>query len=700
MEITIDDASPLISYYSNSGGWVNDHSQGTSGYDPNLASYSLRTFHATMIDGDYIEFRFNGTAIAVYGAKRFNHGVYGVVLDGGAEEFLSGYSKSPIFQQELYKRDGLAADKEHVITMTNHPTMRNPTPSEIDEGFLDIDHIIVTIPGDDDMYTTTIEDDDPAVTYDRASWTAVRDSNFHGGTTMTSTEKGSSMSVQFNGSSIQFFGGMNTDHGNYTVSIDGGAESMFNAANWDRLYQVPKYLVSGLEDTPHTMKVTNIAQGGYPTFGFDYAIVRSSDRSSNGTSTSDADDASTSGASSADAATGGSKSVNVGAIAGGVVGGVLGLALVAVLAWCLFRPRRRKQERDEYPKQNRNPHQPPSGRSVSPPPMSFVGYPASSPDSDFEPKFPRTRVTDAVPTEPGSSESMPSIAGRFMSVFGRSRTRSGNDNHEDPRGGRSPSPDESVAYFYAPNPNSIPAALSPQARDDDVIARPLPSDMPHSAHAGSRSSVTSAYYPGDTPASQRTGMAVRVPSFISLDGSNSADYSHIPLPPLPRLDTSNLPPRPSTSHTERSSVLLPPTAVQTPIISGRTFGQGPDTTSTPPTIHRTPTSAAITRSPQTPLTIGSTGETTSTSTGPIPSEYKSSLLNLPYTPDPNVRTTTANAISPDSEYSRASDNHVWRRIEAPSHAQRISPSLVSPPPDYHQATQSSPDGSHGSHGQI
>ncbi|OCF39003.1 hypothetical protein I317_07220 [Kwoniella heveanensis CBS 569] len=685
MDITIDDASPLISYYSKSGGWVDDHTQGTSGYDPNVASYSMRTFHATMVDGDYVEFRFNGTAIAVYGAKRFNHGVYGVVVDGEAEEFFSGYSGPPTFQQELYKAGGLAADKEHVITVINHPTMRNPTPSEISEGFLDIDHIVVTIPGDDQMYMTTIEDDDPAVTYGSTNWNTVRDPNFHGGTTMAATEKGASMTVQFNGSSIQFFGGLNTDHGNYTVSIDGGSERTFDAVNWDRLYQVPKYLVSGLEDTQHTMKVTNVAQSGYPTFGFDYAVVRSSVPPSNGT-VSSADESSQPDTSTA---SGGDKSVNVGAIAGGVIGGVVGLALVAVLAWYLFRPRRRKTS--QFP-----PRPPSHQRSLSPPPMSFVGYPASSsPGSDFEPKFPRTRVTDAAPTESESrGEALPSITQRFRSVFGRSRTRSGNENA--PGDARSPSPEGSVAYFYAPDPNSIPAALSPQAQDDGTILRPPPSDLPRSAD--SRGSVTSTYYPEDTPASQRTGMAVgprptSIPSFSSFDGSSGTDYSHIPLPPLPRLDTVNLPPRPSTSHTERSSVLLPSTAVQTPITSGRTFGQGAGTTSS------TPARTDISNSPQSPPTTGSTAPT-STSGGPIPSDYKASLLNLPYPPSPATATTNTADTTTSPDIS-GSVSRPWRqRIEVPTREQRISASLVSPPPDYHQATQASLDGSQGSRGQA
>ncbi|WVF73068.1 hypothetical protein IAT40_007887 [Kwoniella sp. CBS 6097] len=694
MDVTIDDASPMISYYSKNGGWVDDHNQGTSGYDPNVASYSLRTFHATMVDGDYMEFRFNGTAIAVYGAKRFNHGVYGVVLDGGAEKYLSGYSAQPTFGQELYKADRLAADKEHVITVTNLPTMRNPTPSEIDDGFLDIDHIIVTIPGDDQMTSTIIEDDDPAVTYDRGEWSVVRDPNFHGGTTMLATEKGATMHVRFNGSSIQFFGGLNTDHGNYTVSIDGGVERTFDAVNWDRLYQVPKYLVSGLNDTQHTMTITNVAQGGYPSFGFDYAIARSSGRSSSNGTTTSANGSSASGPPESSSSSSNNKSVNVGAIAGGVVGGVLGLALVAILAWYLFRPRRRNRHHYPPPPPLTDP------RIPSTPQMSFVGYPASRTDSEFEPKFPRSRVTDAAPTEVDSGESLPSIAGRFRSVFGRARTRSGNDDdhdhHRGALGARSPSPDGSVAYFYAPNPNSIPAALSPQARDDDMILRPPPSDSPHSAD--SRASVISTdNLPEFTPASQRTGMAVRerptsVPSFSSLNGSSSTDYSHIPLPPLPRLDTVNLPPRPSTSHTERSSVLLPPTAVQTPIISGRTFGQGPEMISSPPTSY-TPTSTAMTISPQSPPRTGTTAAT-STSSGPIPSDYKSSLLNLPYTPG----STTATTTSPDTP--EESGNQAWRRIDVPTREQRVSASLISPPPDYHQAIQSSPDGSQGSPSRV
>ncbi|WVR09747.1 hypothetical protein IAU60_006823 [Kwoniella sp. DSM 27419] len=675
MDITLDDASPLLSFVSpGEDGWVDDHNQGSDYYDPNVNSYSMSTFHATALDGDYMQLKFNGTGVVVYGAKRFNHGVYGVVVDGADVEYFSGYSGPAIFQQEMYRRDNLTAGVEHVITVTNHPNLRNiglPN-SEFDDSWLDIDHVTITAPAERAVYTTTIEDDDKAVQYG-SGWGVAQDPDFHGGTSRVSKASGDVMKLVFSGSSIELFGGVNVDHGNYSVSIDGGLQTMWSGNNWERLYQVPKYLVTGLQDTQHTLQLTNLGNARYPVFGFDYALVRSSIRPAGGNTTT-----SVASSSNGAAATGsGGANKHIGEIAGGVVGGLVGLFLVALLAWCLFgseRQRRRVARREAR------------------------GYAPSTPDSEFEPKFPRAQMGIA-----GQHDMLPWSQRLMLRLgYGQATRRVGD--------AVPPSPDGSVAFFYdAHHGSGSIAPMSP--RDNMPNARPPPSDLPRSA--ASILSGQSALSPS-SPLSPRATGVLRppprsMPSSASIDPSEYA-FVHRASPltrSLPRLDTYNLPSRPGTSHTARSSILLPSSPAPVPTISGRTFGQGSDQFSTPPRTARSHTHllghgrGSVTtpddfspRSPPTATTLSPDRQWATTT----PSDWKESLLNLPYF-SPSSSTATTGATSPmarDTGYDSPSQSPEGTQPSITASRQSAVASIMtSPPPDYLSATQLPPDAEQG-----
>lgn len=72
--ITISDSSPLITYSEN---WTD-----SSSVDPLRSAYADFTFHATQELGAAAKFTFNGTGIYLFGARRDNHGQYGVSIDG------------------------------------------------------------------------------------------------------------------------------------------------------------------------------------------------------------------------------------------------------------------------------------------------------------------------------------------------------------------------------------------------------------------------------------------------------------------------------------------------------------------------------------------------------------------------------------------------------------------------------------------
>jgi hypothetical protein len=132
---------------------------------------------------------FNGTAVAIYGAKRYNHGVYSgefsgtmkravlrdlVSLDGSQPWLQSGGENKEEFQALLFKQADLDESKEHTVVITNLPS-KSPAlrmspllwllfyaadslaPDEA--WYLEIDYVnIISGSHGDDVYTTRIDD--------------------------------------------------------------------------------------------------------------------------------------------------------------------------------------------------------------------------------------------------------------------------------------------------------------------------------------------------------------------------------------------------------------------------------------------------------------------------------------------------------------------------------------------------------------
>ncbi|WWD03615.1 hypothetical protein V865_001670 [Kwoniella europaea PYCC6329] len=358
MEILIDDASPQISYYSSSkeDGWIVNHSEGQKYSDPNTDKYSQSTFHATFTDGDRMEFRFNGSKIQVYGAKRDNHATYGVELDGSNPIYTSGHTDNAQYQTVIFSQDDLPTDIEHVITMTNHPNGIDSKSNQTMKWWLDIDHIVITQPIEDKIYTTRIDDTSPSVTYDQDGWTTEGsgDPQYHNSTQHTSIIPSSTMTMNFNGTSVQLFGSLNDNHGNCSISLDGVIEGMYSATNWEHVAGVSLFSASGLEDGPHTVQLTNLGKSNITTIDFDYAVVNStikpadSESDAATVSISDGSDSSDDFQTEAgiDGGNGENSKSNVGAVAGAVIAVILVIIALGLGGWYLYR---RKLGKSVYP---------------------------------------------------------------------------------------------------------------------------------------------------------------------------------------------------------------------------------------------------------------------------------------------------------------------------------------------------------------
>ncbi|WVR09746.1 hypothetical protein IAU60_006822 [Kwoniella sp. DSM 27419] len=373
MDILVDDSSPQFSWITvqpRAVGWVVQHDSGSPYPDPFTNRYSEGTFHATFSEGDRMEYRFNGSGISMHGAKRGNHGVYGVSIDEGEEKYFDGQSSTEDIQTVLYETADLGTDREHMIRgkrVTNYPSKSLNREGNL---WVDIDHVVVTQPITSTIYTTYIDDTSSLIHYD-SGWDPFGDGTggFYNRTNHMCTRLGSSMSFGFNGSSIQIFGGINTDHGNYSISLDGGPEQIYSSYNWQLVYRVTLFTVSGLPDASHTIVYRNIGPLVNTVAGFDYAVVNSTIKpegydagagpeltmrsesttwagtgSGAGLSTAVSGPSDTANRPASGGEPSGSIRVSVGALSGGLAGGVVALALLAVLVYWLLRRRRQSRK--------------------------------------------------------------------------------------------------------------------------------------------------------------------------------------------------------------------------------------------------------------------------------------------------------------------------------------------------------------------
>ncbi|WVQ73037.1 hypothetical protein IAR50_002600 [Cryptococcus sp. DSM 104548] len=345
MNITLDDASPQFLYFSSKGTWGQNHTG-----DPQTDKYYKKTFTGTYTDGDYVSLTFNGTAITIYGAKRPNHGTYSTQLDGGSTSLQIGYSATAQFQVPIFSAKSLSSDEEHTIILKNLPSETSSSGTNNTQWWLDIDYAVITTSTTGKVWTTSYDDQSPEISYIGSGWssdTSADASYFNESAHITQTI-GDSVSLSFNGSSVQVFGGLYLDHGNYSATLDGGKTTNYNGTFYDLQAGTSLFQASGLEEGVHSLLLTNVGQGPKGKyFDVDYMIVNTTiDPSLSGNST---DGNTTSTSTASPLASDSSSSLNSGAIAGYVVGGVVGLALVVVLAWFLFRRNSNKLGGPESP---------------------------------------------------------------------------------------------------------------------------------------------------------------------------------------------------------------------------------------------------------------------------------------------------------------------------------------------------------------
>ncbi|KAG6331383.1 hypothetical protein ID866_7706 [Astraeus odoratus] len=261
----IDDKSPLISYDDT---WL----PGTSADDSYADQYYLGTFTKNNQTNGKATFSFNGTSLWIYGARRTNHGTYTVQVDSATYSNNNGYSATNEFMVSLFNVSGLTQGS-HTVSLTNTGTGDLP--------YVDIDLIVWQSEvgdTDDELITETVQDTDPRFRYDDLAWNATpSDANFFNNGTghYTETYQASATLTFTVWETVALFGSTGPLHGQYSVQLDAGQATTYNATTSLPFYGVTLFYADNLGTGQHQLTITNLPASSGQELAIDYALISS-----------------------------------------------------------------------------------------------------------------------------------------------------------------------------------------------------------------------------------------------------------------------------------------------------------------------------------------------------------------------------------------------------------------------------------------
>ena len=234
--VTIIDAAPSASVVY-TGAWT--HSAD--------ADYQNSTKSVSGTIGNYVEYTFSGTNIALYGTKGSGIGKLNVSIDGGPATLVDGYVASGGgVRQELFKVTGLSATGSHKIRAT--VALKNPASATNNIG---IDYFQIDPPAQ-----VIVDNPASAVVAYSGSWTHSADANYYNSTKSVSSTVGNYVEFTFTGSGASLSMKKDTGIGKLSIAVDNGTPVVVDGYATSACYQVPVFQVSGLTSDTHKIRAT------------------------------------------------------------------------------------------------------------------------------------------------------------------------------------------------------------------------------------------------------------------------------------------------------------------------------------------------------------------------------------------------------------------------------------------------------------
>ncbi|KAH8828672.1 hypothetical protein DL96DRAFT_1679287 [Flagelloscypha sp. PMI_526] len=325
----------LSGYLRYTGNWARGGHDG----DKITQKYDDNTFVYTSTIGDSVRFDFFGSQLYIRNAYRSDNGRYSVTFDNGEiQYFRTDPSKAPSSKEDgsytnetMFEWTG-QTDGHHTVLIQNAAiaTDRNSDPATGPTALLWLDLDFV-------QWTTTVEHaENTTLGPSDSHWTSSTPELWQDATLVQhssvasryTTTNGAVSTLRFKGDRVTLYGLTGQYMSNYTIAIDSGTPTTYNATTPDPGSLPPisqdqvLFTAAGLQNSEHTLTLT--AQlGPSQSFGYDYAVVdgilNHADDHSHKLST------------------------------GGLTGVIVGIVVVLLSAICigcfLFRRRRRRNHR-------------------------------------------------------------------------------------------------------------------------------------------------------------------------------------------------------------------------------------------------------------------------------------------------------------------------------------------------------------------
>ncbi|KAF8315836.1 hypothetical protein DL93DRAFT_811791 [Clavulina sp. PMI_390] len=257
---TLDAPSPVLQYLGS--GWTPIQGADASNYRNNTA---IRT----STKGDSLQFSFNGTGIWVYGSERSTNGNFDVIVDTSSWSTNSTAAVGQDQFQTLVFGVGNLTNGPHEITITNRG-FGNGTAG----GSFDVDWIKWEGALPDNSKHQVIRNSNAAFKYlpGPTWWSYGQDNQSFDGQLYYTQSSSAEFQFNFVGSSIELYGYLDTNHGNFSCSIDGVSRGTYSGYYPKNVYQQLICFGDNLDGGSHTISVQNLplsANDGW--FSIDYA---------------------------------------------------------------------------------------------------------------------------------------------------------------------------------------------------------------------------------------------------------------------------------------------------------------------------------------------------------------------------------------------------------------------------------------------
>ncbi|KAF5376722.1 hypothetical protein D9615_007837 [Tricholomella constricta] len=274
---TVDDFDSVLSYPEQSAWQTPDPS--SPSFDASATSWWMGTYHKTDVVGASVAFNFTGPALFIYGHSGPAYGSYEVQIDSTTSKFSAYAANNASRSFLLYGASNLTY-APHTLTLRNLGAVNGDAGGDT----LLFDYLQATVqlaPAGATVSNTTIEEDNPALTYS-GTWGSNKSPNFSGGGTIYTNKDKAAVSLSFHGSAIYVFGDKKNDHGLYSVALDNRPVEIYSGVSGcggaygttcEQQKPTLNYFASNLDSTLHTLTIANIAGVNNSFFDLDSIVV-------------------------------------------------------------------------------------------------------------------------------------------------------------------------------------------------------------------------------------------------------------------------------------------------------------------------------------------------------------------------------------------------------------------------------------------